>query len=52
MGWFDDDKQRLLAAGAAIVAFAIFDGWALFMAGILSSLFAALWLKEKVDKLA
>lgn len=89
-GWFDDGKQRLGAAGAAIVissvwgigfgmsyadlttisqlhgplrvialdvvvlalvAYATFYGWALFIAGWLSSLFAALWIKEKADKL-
>jgi|GEM_PF-6681808 len=85
--WFDSDKERLWAAGIAIVgsaiwgigfgssyadlsaisqlhgnvlavlvqivglalgAYVIYYGWALFIAGLLSSLFAALWLKEKV----
>lgn len=85
-GWFDNDRERLIAAGVAIVAsaawgigfgtsyadmyaisqlqgpwyvvafgvvalalgaYVIFYGWALFIAGVLASLFAALWIHEK-----
>jgi hypothetical protein len=89
-GWFEDDRQRLVAAGIAIVASAvwgigfgqsyadmqaishlhghpfvvaigvvmlalfsywIYYGWVLFIAGILSSLFLAMWLQEKSEEL-
>jgi hypothetical protein len=87
--WFDNDKQRAVAAGVAIVlsavwgigfgssyadlsaishlhgnlvavaiqvvalalfAYATYYGLALFLAGWASSLFAALWIREKVRK--
>ena len=88
--WFDNNKERLVAAGVAIVvsafvgigfgasladvnalsqlpghpvakafqvvalalaAYAIYYGWALFLAAWLSSFVAALWIKEKAGQL-
>jgi hypothetical protein len=36
----------------ALFAYAKFYGWALFTAGVLSSVFAAAWLKEKLDAIS
>jgi hypothetical protein len=36
--------------GLALAAYATFYGWALFVAGWLSSLVAALWIKEKASE--
>jgi hypothetical protein len=35
--------------GLALGAYAAYYGWALFIAGLLASLFAALWIKEKAN---
>lgn len=41
----------LEVVGLALCSYAVYYGWVLFVAGVLSSLFLAMWIKEKSEEL-